>query len=163
MTTDRIAALAEALHDLYAGKDATFDSDQCRHSEDATAILDALPSDWCGHEDRHYVPAGITLPGKSREDYIDEANEAIRVLTDDRERDRVEIARLRKIEEAARALADAVRAFATRTGHGFADRELTAFDRERFVMETAQLKAGMRSPGEESDNWPKAYREDTDA
>lgn len=76
MTDPRIATLAEALHDWYAGKDAEFDGAQCRHREDAAAILAALPPDWCGHDG----PLGPYY--------------------------RKEIARLRRIEEAARALLD---------------------------------------------------------
>lgn len=40
--------------------------------------------------------------------------------------------------------------------------EEMAFDQERFDMETAQLRSGIRKPGEQSDNWPTAPAEEMD-
>jgi hypothetical protein len=90
MTDNGLAALAAALD----AADAALTKNRNSHTARAAAILgergvflpDGLP---------RYIPAGITLPGKSREDYIDEANESLRVLMDEREQDCLTIATLR--------------------------------------------------------------------
>jgi hypothetical protein len=83
-----IAALAEALHfgdpagpPSHRGEPAEECPQRLREMERAAAILAALPPDWCGHKN-----------SRERDELARQQN--------------VEIARLRKIEEAARALCD---------------------------------------------------------
>jgi hypothetical protein len=87
----RIAALAEALRSLPVP--ATYEEWQARidasYEDDAAAILAALPPDWCGHH---------------------AASEAMRALAEQTAtivQQEDEIARLRRIEEAARAISNA--------------------------------------------------------
>jgi len=75
----RTAALAEALHKARCAPSVPWPAGHMeRHIEDAAAILAALPADWCGH------PVQVA---KWREMGA-------------------EIARLRRIEEAARVVAN---------------------------------------------------------
>ncbi len=113
-TTDpRIAALAEALHGAQAGcpDNPTYD---CVHERQAAAILAALPPDWCGH-------------GLARE--LDLVR---RLAAAEYQRDTLD-ARLRKIEEAARAL----------DRHGFLD--LVSHTSEEGWEAAASLRAALEA------------------
>ena len=83
MTDPRIAALAEALQTIPVP--ASYEEWQSRvdvsYEADAAAILAALPPDWCGHSAFDGIQDAMTITNQT-----------------------AEIARLRKIEEAARAI-----------------------------------------------------------
>ena len=97
MTTDpRIAALAEVLREVIDDGWYYRDLYKSRPSEDAAAILAALPPDWCGHADEEY---------NSRISRMIAEQDAIRI------EHTAEIARLRPIEEAARVVCECYEGF----------------------------------------------------
>jgi hypothetical protein len=100
----RIAPLAAALQVvLYPGEDIDRDENLWIEQDtrrDAAAILAALPPDWCGHEAAH-DDAWVTMDTQRAE--IVRLHAELRVAHLDDTRD-AEIARLRAIEEAARAV-----------------------------------------------------------
>jgi hypothetical protein len=103
MTDPRIAALAEAIRTGYWAQTpepppdwATLDNAEewyASPNDMAAYILAALPPDWCGHTDMVSREAALDIVRR----------EGQRVATEVREVS-AEIARLRRIEEAARGL-----------------------------------------------------------
>jgi len=99
MTDPRIAALAEALRDISGGLADPLDPGDflpgvVTAQEFAAAILAALPPDWCGHIGVEAFDAKAFAAVVVQRDR----------MTDLYGQSKAEIARLRKIEEASRAL-----------------------------------------------------------
>lgn len=85
MTDNGLAALGTALDDHNGG------SDYHCNIRCAAAILAALPPDWCGHDPTLYIQ-------------VADLTERLEAAESQADRQAAEIARLRKIEEAARAV-----------------------------------------------------------